>query len=73
MPKSRQKKRISIEDKSKVLKVIENGQPKSLVAEKYGVPRNTLSTWLLPAHREKIMAGFSFGTINLKRKNVKAG
>ena len=73
MPKSRQKKRNSIEDKFKVLKETENGQPKSLVAEKYGVPRNTVSTWLLPAHREKIMAGFSFGTINLKRKNVKAG
>ena len=48
-------------------------QPKSLVAEKYNLSRNTISTWLLPANKEKIMAAFSSGIINLKRKNVKAG
>ena len=48
-------------------------QSKSLVAEKYSLLRNTISTWLLHAHKEKIMAGFSSGIINLKRKNVKAG
>ena len=73
MPKSQQKKTTSTEDKFKALKEIENGGPKSLVAEKYGGPRNTISTWLLPANKEKIMAAFSSGTINFKRKNVKAG
>ena len=50
-----------------------SGQFKSLVAQKYGVPRSTISTWLLPANKEKIMAAFSSGKINLKRKNMKAG
>ena len=38
------KKRTSTEDKFKVLKDMENDQSKSLVAETYGVPRNTIST-----------------------------
>ena len=70
---SQQKKITSTEDKFKALNEIENIKPKSLVAGKYGVPRNTISTWLLPANKEKIMAVFSSRTINLKRKNVKAG
>ena len=37
------------------------------------MPRNTISTWLLPANKEKMMAAFQSGTINLKRKNVQAG
>ena len=54
-------------------KEIENGQPKSLVAEKYGVPRNTISRWLEPAYKEKIMGAFSSGTINLKIKSIETG
>ena len=38
MPKSQQKRRTSIEDKFNALKEIENGQPKSILADKYGVP-----------------------------------
>lgn len=73
MSTSQKKKRTSIKDKFKALQEIESGQPKSLVAQKYNVPRNTISTWLLPANKEKIMAAFSSGTISLKRKNLKAG
>ena len=71
--RKQKKKTTSTEDKFKALNEIENIKPKSLVAAKYGVPRNTTSTWLLPANKEKIMAVFSSRTINLKRKNVKAG
>ena len=56
-----------------MLTEIEKRQPKSLVAEKYSLSKNTISTWLLSANKEKIMAAFSSGIINLKRKNVKAG
>ena len=55
---SQQKKRTSIEEKFKALQDIESGQLKSLVAQKYGVPRSTISTWLLPANKEKIMVAF---------------
>lgn len=44
-----------------------------LEAQKYGIPRNTISTNLLPANKEKIKGAFSLGVINLKRKNVKKG
>ena len=71
MSTSQQTKRTSIEDKFKALQEIESGQPKSLVAQKYGVPRNTIFTWLLPANKEKIMAVFSSGMTNLKRKNIR--
>ena len=69
------KKRSSTEDKFKALQGIERWQivAKSIVAQKYGVSRNTIFTWLLPANKGKIMAAFSNGTIDLKRNNVKAG
>ena len=73
MSKSQQKKRTFIEQKFKALQDIESGQLKPLVAQKYGVPWSTISTWLLPANKEKIIAAFSSGKINLKRKNMKAG
>ena len=52
---------------------MDNGQLKSLVAGKYGLARSTTSTWFLPANKVDIIAAFSSETINLKRKNVKAG
>ena len=64
-------KTASIEDKFKALQETESGQPKSLVAQKYGVPRKTISTWLLPGNKERIIAAFFSGKINLKRKKVK--
>ena len=70
---TQKKKRTSIEEKFKALEDIESGQFKSVVAQKYSVPRSTISTWLLPANKEKIMAAFSYEKINLKRKNMKAG
>lgn len=62
MLKSKQNKRTSVEDKFKVFKEIKNGQPNSLAAEKYGVPR---SKKFLPANKERIMAAISSESINL--------
>ena len=56
-----------------MLQDIDSRQLKSSVAQKYGVPRSNISTWLLPANKKKIMAVFLSGKINLKRKNMKAG
>ena len=36
----------SIKDKHWALKEVEDGKTKSQVAAKYGIPKNTLSTWL---------------------------
>ena len=43
MPKSQQRKMTSIDNKFKALKEIENGHPKSLVAEKYGMATSLIS------------------------------
>ena len=45
----RGKKLCTIQEKSKALQDIKSGQSKSSVAVKYGVPKSTVSTWLLPA------------------------
>ena len=52
---------------------MDNAQLKSLVAGKYGLARSTISTWFLPENKVDIIAAFLSETINLKRKNVKAG
>ena len=52
---------------------MDHGQLKSLVAGKYGLTRNTLSTRFLPANKVDIIAAFSSETINKDRKNAKAG
>ena len=36
----------SIKDKYNALKEVEHGKTKSQVTSKYGIPKNTLSTWL---------------------------
>lgn len=46
-------KTTSIEDKFKTLQETESGKPKLLVAPKYIVPRDTISTWLLTANKKK--------------------
>ena len=43
---------------------MDHGQLKSLVAGKYGLTRNTLSTRFLPANKVDIIAAFSSETIN---------
>lgn len=49
----------SLEEKCKALKDIEKGVAKKDVATKYGIPLNTLSTWV--KGKEKILAAFENG------------
>ena len=53
---SLKRKRLSLSEKYRA--IIEAGleTKPSKVTEKYSVPRNTISTWLLPENREKIIA-----------------
>ena len=73
MSTPQKKKRASTENRFKALQQIESSHSESLVALKCSTSRSTTFTWLLPANKDKIMAAFSYGTINLRRKNVKAG
>ena len=66
-------KRLSLVEKYKAITELESGTKPSKVAEKYGVPRNTISTWLLPENKEKIKSAFHFGEVGTKRKNIRVG
>ena len=60
----------SIKDKYNALKEVENGKMKSQVATKYGIPKNTLSTWL--KNKDKIFEAAKKGN-NSKRQRSREG
>ena len=60
----------SIKDKYCVLKEVEDGKTKSQVAAKYGIPKNTLSTWL--KNKDKIFEATKKGS-NSKRQRLRQG
>ena len=57
--------------KYQALLEVEGGGKKKDIAEKYGVPLNTLSTWI--KNSSKIKQTFQSGNQNLARKRVKVG
>ena len=58
----------SIKDKYSALKEVEDGKTKSQVAAKYGIPKNTLSTWL--KNKDKIFEATKKGS-NSKRQRLR--
>ena len=60
----------SIKDKYNALKEAEDGKRKSQVAAKYGIPKNTLSTWL--KNKDKIFEATKKGS-NSKRQRLRQG
>ena len=50
---------------------LSQNQEQIYVVEKYGVSRNTRSTWLLPVNKEKSKGAFQSGEVSTKRKNVR--
>ena len=58
----------SIKDKYNALKEVEDGKTKSQVAAKYGIPKNTLSTWL--KYKDKIFEATKKGS-NSKRQRLR--
>ena len=65
------RKRVSLGEKFKAITDIESGLKPSKVAEKYDVPRNTISTWI--KKKKEIKSAFSSGEVSLKRKNMRIG
>ena len=65
------RKRVSLGEKSKAITDLESGLKPSKVAEKYDVPRNTISTWL--QKKEEIKSAFKSGEVSSKRKNMRIG
>ena len=68
---SLKRQRLLLSEKYKVITKVESGTKLSKVADKYGVPRNTISTWLLPGNKEKNKSAFQSGEVSTKRKNVR--
>ena len=65
------RKRVSLGEKYKAITELESGIKPSKVAEKYDVPRNTVSTWL--KKKEEIKNAFRSGEVSSKRKNMRIG
>ena len=65
------RKRVSLGEKYKAITELESGIKPSKVAEKYDVPRNTVSTWL--KKKEEIKNPFKSGEVSSKRKNMRIG
>ena len=61
----------SIKDGHAALKEVEEGSPKSQVAMKYGIPKNTLSTWI--KNKEKIFESMKTQASKSKRRRFKQG
>ena len=60
------RKRLSLSEKYKIIIEVESETKRSKVAEKYGVPRNTISAKLLPGYK-KIRSAFQSGGVSTKR------
>ena len=60
----------SIKDKYSALKEVEDEKTKSQVAAKYGIPKNTLSTWL--KNKDKVFEAKKKGS-NSKRQRLRQG
>ena len=50
---SLKRKRLPLSETYKPITQVKSGTKLSKIAKKYGVPRNTISTWLLPGNKEK--------------------
>ena len=64
------RKRVSLGEKYKAITEVESGIKPSKVAEKYDVPRNTVSTWL---KKKEIKNAFKSDEVSSKRKNMRIG
>merc|ERR1711874_461965 len=62
---------VTIETKYKVIMEVKKGVQKKLVAQQFGVPSSTLSTWL--RSRDSIKSRCNTGTVGPKAKVMKAG
>ena len=60
---------LPIERKYNALQEILSGISEKSVAKEYGVPKSTVSTWLV--NKDKILAAYESGEINPKRQKMK--
>ena len=61
----------TVSQKYNALKDLEKGLSNKEVAAKYGVPKNTLSTWV--KNKQKIFSTFEQSKVTAKRKKLRTG
>ena len=55
MSQKRKLTSYTIEQRYKVLTLLDKGEKASKIAKEYGIPKNNISTWNKPENREKIV------------------
>ena len=63
----------TIEQRYKVLTLLDKGEKASKIAKEYGIPKNNISTWNKPENREKIVKEYEAGAVDSKRKRFREG
>ena len=58
-------------ERCKAIKDLEQGMSKKDAANKYSVPRNTISTWF--KNKEKLLSSLEKGRSNSKKKKLRVG
>ena len=73
MSQKRKLTSYTIEQRYKVLTLLDKGEKASKIAKEYGIPKNKISTWNKPENREKIVKEYEAGAVDSKRKRFREG
>ena len=73
MSQKRKLTSYTIEQRYKVLTLLDKGEKASKIAKEYGIPKNNISTWNKPENREKIVTEYEAGAVDSKRKRFREG
>ena len=73
MSQKRKLTSYTIEQRYKVLTLLDKGEKASKIAKEYGIPKNNISTWNKPENREKIVKEYEAGAVDSKRKRFREG
>ena len=68
---TRKKTVLTIKEKYLALQELEKGASKKSIAEKFGVPHNTLTYWI--AIRKQIISNYESGQLGAKRQKLSTG
>ena len=73
MSQKRKLTSYTIEQRYKVLTLLDKGEKASKIAKEYGISKNNISNWNKPENREKIVKEYEAGAVDSKRKRFREG
>ena len=68
LSKELKRKNLSVDDKIEAILAVDKGQKKCEIARRFGIPANTLSTWI--KNRDKIFETYDANNPNRKRQRL---